>query len=50
MNRFRRFPSDRIGAKLTESLAQIAIVRDTGPFSNLAPDPFRGFLHFCRLV
>ena len=42
---FATFPTIELDAKLTQSLAQFAIMRDPRPFSNQTFDPFRDFLH-----
>ena len=42
---FAMIPTIELGTKLTEGLAQVAIMRDSRPFSNQAFDPFRDFLH-----
>jgi hypothetical protein len=38
-------PTIELDAKLTHSVAQIASVRDVGPFSNEALDPFGNVRH-----
>jgi hypothetical protein len=43
---FAKLPTLGLAAKLTQSLAQVALMRNPRPFSNLAFDAFRDFLHF----